>query len=139
MATQCVRFSRFLCTRIFLSFKTTYAFSSVWHHYAFVLLAFLHRFRRLSRFPPYGVIMHVHPFKTPYRHPPLRRHYACVLLAYCETMHLFYTSLRVIFLCIMRVFRLSVSFKTPHAFSSVCDTLRMASQCMCFTRVSASI
>ena len=50
-------FFTFFCTRVSLSFKTPYAFSSVWHHNACVLLAFLHRFRRLSRFPPYGVKM----------------------------------------------------------------------------------
>ena len=50
-------FFTFFCTRVSLSFKTSYAFSSVWHHNACVLLAFLHRFRRLSRFPPYGFIM----------------------------------------------------------------------------------
>ena len=43
-------FFTFFCTRVSLSFKTPYAFSSVWHHNACVLLACLHRFRRLSRF-----------------------------------------------------------------------------------------
>ena len=45
-------FFTFLCTRVSLSCKTYYAFSSVWRHNACVLLAF-------TRFPPYGVIMRV--------------------------------------------------------------------------------
>ena len=52
-------FFTFLCTRVSLSFKTSYAFSSVWRHNACVLLAFLHRFRRLTSFLSYGVIMRV--------------------------------------------------------------------------------
>ena len=52
-------FFTFLCTRVSLSFKTPYAFSSIWHHNACVLLACLHRFRRHTRFPPYGLIMRV--------------------------------------------------------------------------------
>ena len=47
----------FLGTRLSSSFKTPYAFSSVWRQNACVLLVFLHRFRRLTRFPPYWVIM----------------------------------------------------------------------------------
>ena len=47
-------FHTFFCTRVSLSFKTPYTFSAVGRHSACVLLAFLHRFRRLTHFPPYA-------------------------------------------------------------------------------------
>ena len=79
-------------THLSISFKTPYAFSYVWRHNACVLLAFLHRFRRLTRFPPYEVIMRVFftflctrvslSFKTPYAFSSVWRHNACVLLVF---------------------------------------------------------
>ena len=123
-------FYTFFCTRVSLSFKTPYAFSSVGRHNACVLLAFLHRFRRLTRFPPYGVTIFV--FFTffctsislsPYAFASVMHHNAWDWLTflhrfrrftrfplYCVTMRVFFT-----FLCT----RVSLSFKTPHTFYSV--------------------
>ena len=120
-------FFMFLCTRVSLSFKTPYAFYSVRPHNACVLLAFLHRLRRLTRFPPYGVIMRVFftflctrvslSFKTPYAFSSVWRHNACVLLAF---LHRFRLLTRFPPYGVIVYFtRLSVSFKMPYAFSYV--------------------
>ena len=126
-------FYTFFCTRVTLSFKTPYAFSSVRRHNACVLLAFLHRFRRLTRYPLYCVTMRMFfmflctsvslSFKTPYVFSSVWLHNACVshvylyclgrfqrFPLYCVTMRVFYT-----FFCT----RVTLSFKTPYAFSSV--------------------
>ena len=113
-------FYTFFCTRVSLSFKTPYAFSSVRRHNACVLLAFLHRFRRLTRYPLYCVTMRMFfmflctsvslSFKTPYAISSVWRHNACV----------FHVFLHSHFFIALRVF------------------LRNASQCVCLTHVSAS-
>ena len=166
MASQCM-----YLTRVSASFKTSFAFSSVWGHnacishslsvsfktpYAFLpialqcvcfsrfsALAFLYRLRRLTRFPLYGITMHVFYWR------------------FCIDLDVFRVFLRMGSKCV-NFTRLSVSFKTPYAVSSVLRHnacvfhvflhsrlflgldvlrvfLRMASQCMCFTGVSASI
>ena len=83
-------------TRLSVSFKTHYAFSSVFRHNASVLLAFLHRFRRLTRFPPYGVINPCISHVYLYRFRRLTR-----FPSYGFTMRVFFT-----FLCTRVSYRL---------------------------------
>ena len=164
MAPQCVCF-----TRVSTSFKTSYAFSPVCGHNACISHVYLYRLGRLTRFPLYWVTVHVFftflctsvslSFKKPYAFSSVWLHNACVshvylyrlgrfqrFPLYCVTMRVFYT-----FLCT----RVSLSFKTPYAFSSVrrhsacvllaflhvLDVLHVflciASQCVCFSRFSA--
>ena len=161
-------FFTFLCTRLSSSFKTPHTFYSVRRHNACVLLAFLHRFRRLTQFPLYCITMRVFStflctsvsssFKTPYAFSSVWLHNACVshvylyrlgrfqrFPLYCIIMRVFYT-----FFCT----RVSLSFKTPYTFSAVgrhsaCVLLAFlhrfrrlthfppyASQCVCFSRFS---
>ena len=119
-------FFMFLCTRVSLSIKTPDPFYSVMPHNACVSLAFLHRFRRLTRFTPYGVIMRVFftflctrvslSFKTPYAFSSVWRRNLCVLLAFLHRLRrltrfpLYGVTMRVFYSCfcivsdVLRVF-----------------------------------
>ena len=131
-------FSRFLCTRVFFivldasrvfprigsqcvsRFSTrtflyrlrhlTQFFSSVWRHNACILLVFLHRLRRLTRFPPYcghnACISHVYLYRL---RPPYAFSYVWRHNTVCFSPGSFCT----------RVFLYRTIIKTPYAFSSV--------------------
>ena len=109
MGSQCMRF-----TRLSASIKTAFAFFFVSHYNACVSHACLHRLRRLLRFLWYGVTMHAFHTRV------------CIglkrLLRFPwngVTMHTFHT-----LVCIY--------------YDDFCVFLRIALQCIRFTRVSAS-
>ena len=126
-------------TRLSVSFKTSFVFSSVWGNNACISHVYLYRLRRLTCFPLYCVTMHV------------------FCSCFCTLFDVLRGVLRIGSLCVYFT-RLSVSFKTPYVFSSVlrhnacvCSRFsaptflyrlrhltRLVSQCVCFTCVSAT-
>ena len=113
-----------------------------WGHNACISHVYLYCLRHLTHFPLYGVTMHVFSrvsasFKTSFAFSSVLGHNACISHVYLYRlrrltrfpttgvkMRVFFT-----FLCT----RVSLSFKDVLRVF-----LRMASQCVCFTRVSAS-
>ena len=124
-------FHTFLCTRISLSFKIPYAFSSVWRQNACVLLAFLHRLRRLKRFPPYGVTMRVF-------YSRFYRHYIAEISLNVTLNHNHNHKLAFLhrFRRLTRFPPYGVIMRVFHRFICINKDAR-ASQCVCFSRYSA--
>ena len=102
-------------TRVSASIKTAFAFTLVWVYNACISHACLHLLRRLLRFPWYCIKVHL------YFHACLHLLRRLLLFSsYRFSMHAFHTRV-----CI--------------GFNDYCVFLGMALQCMCFTRVSASV